>query len=267
MKKYTSFFKIRFLTGMQYRAAALGGLATQFAWGGLTLLLFYAFYQTDSSSFPMTFEQLASYIWLQQAFLTLYMNWYFDEEIFDTITTGNISYELARPIDLYAMWFTKNLATRVSRAVLRCVPILVFASLLPEPFALRLPSNLLVVLPFVLSSILGLFVIVSFTMLIYISAIYTLSARGLRILTVSALEFFTGALVPIPFFPEWLQPIINILPFASIQSTPFLIYVEYISVSEVIPNLLVQIAWLIALTVIGKLIMNHATQKVEVQGG
>ena len=32
MKKYLSFFRIRFIAGLQYRAAAWAGIATQFAW-------------------------------------------------------------------------------------------------------------------------------------------------------------------------------------------------------------------------------------------
>ena len=41
-KQYATLFRVRFLTGLQYRAAALAGIATQFAWGGLMVLL-YAF--------------------------------------------------------------------------------------------------------------------------------------------------------------------------------------------------------------------------------
>ena len=33
MKKYLSLLRMRFIAGLQYRAAALAGIATQFAWG------------------------------------------------------------------------------------------------------------------------------------------------------------------------------------------------------------------------------------------
>ena len=36
MKKYISFFKIRFSMGLQYRTAALAGVVTQFAWGSVS---------------------------------------------------------------------------------------------------------------------------------------------------------------------------------------------------------------------------------------
>ena len=67
MKKYLSFFRMRFLMGLQYRAAAAAGVVTQFTWGFMELLVFRAFYQADASAFPMRFEAVASYIWLQQA--------------------------------------------------------------------------------------------------------------------------------------------------------------------------------------------------------
>ena len=40
MKKYLSFFRIRCIAGLQYRTAAWAGMATQFAWGGMTILMF-----------------------------------------------------------------------------------------------------------------------------------------------------------------------------------------------------------------------------------
>ena len=112
MKKYLSFFRIRFIAGLQYRAAAWAGIATQFAWGGMTILMFWAFYQSGENNFPMTFPQLSSYIWMQQAFLAMFMAWFFDNDIFESITSGSIAYELCRPCDVYAMWFVKNMAIR-----------------------------------------------------------------------------------------------------------------------------------------------------------
>ncbi|HIZ56960.1 MAG TPA: ABC transporter permease, partial [Firmicutes bacterium] len=228
MKKYLSFFRIRFIAGLQYRAAAWAGIATQFAWGGMTLLMFWAFYQNGENSFPMTFPELSSYIWMQQAFLAMFMAWFFDHEIFESITSGNIAYELCRPCNIYSMWFIKNMAIRLSRMVLRCFPILLVAAFLPAPFHITLPPDWLSGVLFLVSIILGFLVLISFSMLIYISAFYMISSVGIRILATSVIEFFAGAVIPIPFFPEALQPIMYALPFASMQNTPFLIYTGHI---------------------------------------
>jgi len=267
MKKYLSFFRIRFINGLQYRAAAYAGVATQFAWGGMNILLFRAFYQNGQSSYPMAFSALSSYIWLQQAFLALFMAWYFDNEIFDSITSGNIAYELCRPTNIYAMWFTKNMATRLSRAVLRCMPILFFAVFLPEPYNISLPVSVNAGIFFLVSMILGFLVLVAFTMLIYISAFYTISSLGIRILATSAIEFLTGGIIPLPFFPQSFQAILNVLPFTYMQNTPFLIYNGYINGSETLKGIFLQICWLAGLVALGMILMKRALKKVVVQGG
>jgi ABC-2 type transport system permease protein len=90
---------------------------------------------------------------------------------------------------------------------------------------------------------------------------------GIRILVTSVLEFLAGAVIPIPFFPKWLQPVLYALPFGSIQSTPFLIYVGHLEASAGMGAIALQAAWLLALGIIGRLMMRHALKKVVVQGG
>ncbi len=106
MKQYISLFRIRFVNGLQYRAAAFAGLVTQFAWGFMEILAFSAFYHADPAAFPMEFQHLVSYIWIQQAFLAIFVLWGVNSESVDTIVSGNIAYDLARPmkIDGFLKW-------------------------------------------------------------------------------------------------------------------------------------------------------------------
>lgn len=267
MKQYLCFFRIRFLAGLQYRTAAWAGISTQFFWGFMNLLMYRAFYRSGQNAFPMAFEQLTSYIWLQQAFLAMFMTWFYDNEIFAHITSGSIAYELCRPCDLYTMWFTKNMAIRLSRVVLRCIPILAVVALLPQPYGMSLPESPAAFLMFLIAMLLGFLVLIAFNMLVYISAFYTVSPMGIRILVTSVLEFLTGAVIPIPFFPEWLQPIMYALPFGSMQNTPFLIYVGHLSISEGWRAIGLQVLWLVFLVMSGRMMMRHAKKKVVVQGG
>lgn len=267
MKQYLSFFRIRFIAGLQYRAAAWAGVATQFAWGIMSILMYRAFYMSSASDFPMTFPQLSSYIWMQQAFLAMFMSWFFDSDIFESITSGGIAYELCRPCNLYNMWFVKNMAARLSKTVLRCFPILVIAAVLPSPYGVSLPPDVLSGVLFIVSAFLGFAVLIAFSMLIYISAFYTISAVGIRILATSVIEFFAGAVIPLPFFPEKLQSVMYALPFASMQNTPFLIYIGHVSGAEAYKSIALQIIWLVVLLIIGKLWMKASLKRVVVQGG
>lgn len=267
MKKYFSFFKTRLINGLQYRAAAIAGIATQYAWGGATLLMYWAFYKNNINVFPMTFKELANYIWLQQGLLTLFAMWFFDMEIFASITSGNIAYELCRPVDIYNMWYTKNMAARLARVALRCLPLFIVAVILPYPFNLTLPPTVFAGAMFFLSLILGFLVVISFLMLIYISSFYTISSTGVRLLSMSVVELLSGAILPLPFFPPMLQKIVNLLPFASMQNTPFLIYAGHIIGTDALFAVVLQIAWLVILVLIGKVLIQKALKRVIVQGG
>lgn len=268
MNKYLSFFRLRFVNSLQYRSAAFAGIATQFFWGLMELLLFSAFYRAgDTAALPMRFDQLASYIWLQQAFLALFMNWYWDEDILSAITEGSIAYELCRPLDLYTMWFARSAASRLAKAVLRCMPILVIAALLPPPFRLGLPASLPDFLLFLLSMLLGFSVVVTFAMLIYALCFFTISPMGVRIVAMSLMELLSGSVLPLPFLPDKLRAVLELLPFASMQNVPLRIYAGQIAGGERAFTMALQAVWLVLLAAAGKALMNRALRRVVVQDG
>ncbi len=265
MKKYLSFFRLRFIMGLQYRTAAAAGIVTQFFWGAMEILAFRAFYEADAAAFPMPFEAVVTYVWLQQAFLAMFAAWGMEGEIFDVIRNGNIAYELCRPVGIYQMWFARSAANRVSRALLRCVPILAVASLLP--YGLGLPASPAHGVLFLLTLLLGLLVMVAFTMLVYITTFYTLSPEGVRIFCVSAVEFFAGAVIPLPFFPEKVQYVLELLPFAAMQNVPLRVYSGSMTGQEMLRAVCLQVFWLAVLTGVGWNLCRRAERRVTVQGG
>ncbi len=266
VRPYAALFRLRFVRELQYRAAALAGVATQFVWGAMEILLFRAFYETGAET-PMTFSQLVTYEWLQQAFLALFMLWFWDADIIECITKGNIAYELARPMGLYRMWFTRVVAQRLSRALLRCVPILLVASLLPSPYRMTLPASPLAFLGFLLTAFLGLLVVAALTMLVYGLTFFTMSPGGVRIFAAAVAELLSGAVVPLPFFPEKLRLIAELSPFAAVQNLPLRIYSGNLAGTEALVFLLVQLFWLLALWALGGGLIRRAQRRVVVQGG
>ena len=55
---------------------------------------------------------------------------------------------------------------------------------------------------FIVTLLLGLAVTVSFCVFIYVLTFFTISPQGLRMLFSSCVDFFAGAVIPLPFFPE-----------------------------------------------------------------
>lgn len=265
--KYIAFFRLRFSMGLQYRAAAAAGVVTQFAWGFIQIMIYKAFYEGGSESFPMSFSATASYIWLQQAFLALFAAWMMESEIFDSIVNGNVAYELCRPVRIYNMWFARSLANRLSRAVLRCLPILAVAIFLPAPYGLSAPASLFHFIVFLITMILGLLVTVAFSTVIYGLTFFTISPQGLKIVFTSMVEFFAGAVIPLPFFPEKVQRVMELLPFAAMQNVALRVYSGGMTGEYMRKIVFLQMMWLVILILWGRLLCRYAERKVRIQGG
>ena len=169
--------------------------------------------------------------------------------------------------DLYLFWFTRSMANRVAKAALRCLPVLVVAFLLPEPFGMSLPVSLPVFFLSLVTMFLALLLAVSMTMIIYGLTFYTMSPLGLRTIFSSLAEFCSGDLVPLPFVPDGVQKVLEILPFASVQNLPFRIYSGDIAGFEILWGVALQVFWTAGLIALGALIFRNALQRAVVQGG
>ena len=174
---------------------------------------------------------------------------------------------MCRPIHIYSMWFARSVANRVSKALLRCAPILVVALFLPKPYQLMLPQDPMTLFLFLLTMILGTLVTVAIGVIIYTSCCFTISAQGIRIFYASACELLSGQIVPLPFMPEVVQRVLKVLPFAAMQNVPFRIYSGDLSGRAMAEAIFLQIFWLIVLVGVGWRFAKLAEKKLVVQGG
>jgi len=266
-RPYLALFRIRFVNSIQYRAAALAGISTQFAWGFMLILAFMAFYESNPYAFPMTMQQTVSYIWMQQAFIYIFILWFFDNSIFESIEKGNISYDMVRPMDLYFRWFVTTLANRIAGATLRFIPILTIGFILPAPFRLVLPGSAMQMVLFIASLALSVGVVVGISMLVYVSAFFTIGSQGTRIIVAVAGDFLAGGTIPIPFFPDRVRVVAELLPFGSMQNTPLRIFNGDLIGTDIVRAMLMQVFWLVAMLIIGRLWIARALKRVIVQGG
>ena len=265
MKPYLSLFRIRCINGLQYRMAALAGLTTQFAWGFMEILAFSVFYRANPAAFPMAFPHLVSYIWMQQAFLALFMPLGVGGDAVESIVSGNIAYDLARPMDIYNRWFFETIADRVSRTILRCAPVLLVAFALPPPFRMTLPTNVFQFSLFLLSVPLGVLAVTAYCLIDYMSAFYTMSRYN--VIFVMLGEFLAGGYIPIPFFPEPFRSIAELLPFAAMQNMPLRIYSGDIGGMDAVRGIGLQLFWVVVMMLFGKWLMKRSLRRVITQGG
>lgn len=267
MRAYIAYFKLKFISGLQYRQAALAGIMTQFFFGFVYIMVYVAFSESGSGTLPMEIGRLTTYIWLNQAFFALIYQFYRDSELFEMIKSGNISYELARPKNMYFMWYFKELGQRLSRVSLRFLPLLVVVILLPHPYNLGLSNSLSSLLLSVVSLCMGALLVTALTTLYPILTLMTMNEKGIVNIFMVIADILSGLVIPIPFFPKFLKNISSCLPFQYISDLPFRVYVGDISIRIGIQGVLTQFIWIIVLIIIGNILLKKNLKRVIVQGG
>lgn len=267
MKKYFSFFRMRLMTCLQYRASYVSGLVTQLPWGLMECFAYLTLHQSNSGIFPMELSSVITYIWLREAFFVLFTVWNSDNDIFESIVSGAVSYELCRPLSIYNMWFARAAGGRFASLATRSLPILLVAFLLPGPFGLMAPKGFAQCALFIAAMFIGVGVTIAFCMIIYLLCFFTISPKGIRRLFMSLGDLLSGSLIPLPFVPQPWRSVIELLPFASMQNTPFLIYAGELTGHEALRAIGLQGFWLVVLIVIGKKICAMVQRHVVVQGG
>lgn len=263
MKPYLALLKARAMVLFQYRAAALAGLATQVFWGIIKVMILQAFFAQSTAPQPMTLAQAMTFIWLGQLLLQL-LPWNIDKEVEAQIKSGDVAYELIRPLDLYWSWYQRALAMRVVPTFLRAFILFFVAGLF---FDLSSPVSVEAFFGFLSSIFLACFLSAAITALVIISLFWTISGEGIVRLLPHIVILFSGMLVPLPLFPDWMQPIMNIQPFRGIIDIPSRIYTGMIPTDEIVFYLGFQLLWILFFIGVGRYLMSRAIKRFVIQGG
>ena len=104
-------------------------------------------------------------------------------------------------------------------------------------------------------------------MLVYISAFYTLSSQGIRLVVSAVGDLLMGGLIPLPFMPEGVQKVLELTPFAAMQNLPLRAYTGQLAGEELLWAAVLQVFWLAVLILLGRLWMKRALRRVVIQGG
>lgn len=263
MRPYLALARARFAALLQYRAAALAGFATQLFWGFIRIMIFDAFYRSSGAPAPMSFDQVVTYIWLSQATLVM-LPWNADGELRALVRNGNIAYELVRPLGLYGYSFARAVAWRTAPALLRAVPMFLVA--VPF-FGMGLPPSPAAAVAWVASLAAGVLLSSAFTVILSLASFWLNAGEGMANVVMVLLTLCAGLIVPLPLFPDALQPLLNVLPFRYLMDVPCRIYAGHIPAAEAFPHVLLALAWTAALAAFGWGVARAGARRLVVQGG
>jgi len=270
-RPYLAAFRARFQLMLQYRAAALAGFATQLWWGAIRILVFAAFYGVNAAAAPINFSDAVTYVWLGQALLAL-QPWVADPEIGHAVRTGGVGYDRLRPLDAYGYWYARTLGWMLARALPRAVLMLLAAGIIFPLVGLgdwswRPPSGVMAALLFVPAFALMTALGAAVLMLANIVVAASLNERGVNAALTPLVVVFSGSLLPLNFFPDWVRPFLHVQPFAGLVDIPFRIYFADLQGAAALQSLALQAIWTLVLVGIGRIAMERMMRHLEMQGG
>ena len=250
---------------LQYRAKALSGVVTQIFWGLMYIYLYTAFMGMKIID-GFSISQMISYVWIGQAFFVLRFS-DLPKNCGKEIENGNVCYKFVRPVDLYSQWYAEHFGYKLSATLIRCVPLLVVAFLLPPSMRLMLPTSFVSFVLFAISLLLGAMMTSAISMITVYLTFKTMSAKGTATIMNTLCGVLGGMYVPLVFMPQNIQNVLNYLPFRFIMDLPARIYIGNIPPIEAIKLVGIAVAWLVGLIILGKLLMKQAGKNTVIQGG
>ena len=181
----------------------------------------------------------------------------------ERVHEGQIALDLARPVPFLGQLLAHQAGATASWVpfVLLAVPLAFFVGGIVPPAS---PAAGLL---YLVSLVLAYLVAVLLGMVIGLTSFWTLQTRGVMAIYDFANQFFTGALVPLWFFPPLLRRIADLLPFQAQAFIPLSIYTGQVPAREMPGALGLQMVWVVVLFTMSWLMWRRAMRRVVVQGG
>jgi ABC-2 type transport system permease protein len=263
LRSYLAVLRGAFMVGMIYRFGYLFTILGNIVYMAVTYYLWRSIYANSVTLRGMTFHETFLYVALGSAVFVLlktYVDWYIS---FD-IREGFIAIYLSKPIDYQLYTLAVALGSMLMNLSAITVPtILMLVFVFRVPFEMG-PGLFL----FPVSLFLAFLISFNFDYFIGVIGFYSESIWGMSVTKEIIVTALSGALIPLQFFPDWLQKILLVLPFQAIYNTPLMMITRPNQGWNVLlPMLGIQIIWVVATFVLARLFYQQAVKVVRVAGG
>lgn len=263
VRLYWEVTKRAFQRQLAYRTANFAGLATNAFFGYLRAAVFVAVFRTRTEIGGYDLSAAVTYTWLTQGMIMIVSMWSW-WEVEQTIRSGDVVSDLSKPFSYTGFWLARDLGRAAYYLLMRCCPVLIVGQLL---FGLRWPHSPLTWLALGPSLFLAVCISFGWRFLLNLTAFWTTEARGLGALTSALVLFLNGFVIPIEFFPAWLQHVARALPFAGTIQVPADVFLEQVTGWALAGALGIQLLWAAIMLGLAQALVGVATRRVVTQGG
>ena len=263
MRSYFPVARATYMIGLVYRFGFLFTIFGNLVYLGVAYYLWSSIYRYSDTLRGLTFNETFLYVGLGSAIFILlktYADWFIHFEIRE----GNIATHLTKPIDYQIYNLFANLGSLLMNLTAITLPtalVMLFIFKVKVPFG----SGLLL---FPVSLLLAFLISFSIDYFVGLTGFYSESVWGLSITKEIIVTVFSGALIPLQFFPEAIQKILFWLPFQAIFHTPIMMITRPDQgLAVFVPMMAVQLVWAVLLFFLARLFYNQAVKVLRIAGG
>jgi ABC-2 type transport system permease protein len=164
----------------------------------------------------------------------------------------------------FNFWMAQDLGRAVVSLLLRGFTLLFIYSLI---FDLAYPTTIGQWLALALAVVLSWLVSFAWRFLVNLAAFWSPDARGIGRFAFVMSWFFSGFLMPLRLYPDWVVRICNLTPFPHMLNTVVEVYLGVLQGPELIQALLIQALWVVGLVAVGQLVLRAAVRRLVILGG
>lgn len=264
---YFALFRQHLLGALEFRIGFWSKIIANIFWAYVRSAIIVAFYRYGTGDASLSITQAVAMIWMQQIALNLLPGFGMDFTVWRKITSGNVGYDLLRPLDLYGHWYANAVAIKVAPFVLALVPVALVGLITPGDLGLRLSVSPVSFLAGVLTLTTGLLFSCAVICLCYAACMDTRLGNAPANVMMTISQILAGSLLPLQLWPDFLQPFLTYQPFAVMMDMPLRFFVGSASLSELPRVLGLQLIWGTAIVVAGRKWIGRNLRKLVMQGG
>jgi ABC-2 type transport system permease protein len=263
MRTYLPIARATLMVGLVYRFGFLFNIIGNIVYLGVAYYLWKSIYRYSDVIRGLTFNETFLYIGVGSAVFILlktYADWFIHHEIRE----GNIAIYLTKPVDYQVYNLFANLGSLLVSLVAISIPT---AIMLIFVFRVNIPPGVGLLL-FPISLFIAFLISFSIDYFIGLMGFYSESVWGLSTTKEIIIAVFSGALIPLQFFPDEIQKVLYWLPFQAIYHTPLMMLTRPNQGLDVfMPMMAVQLFWAIVLFFAARLFYNQAIKVLRIAGG
>jgi ABC-2 type transport system permease protein len=251
------------MVGLVYRFGFLFTILGNLVYLGVAYYLWKSIYRYSDTIRGMTFNEAFIYVALGSAIFIL-LKTYADWIIHYEIREGAIATYLTKPMDFQIYALFANLGSLLMNLTAITIPTALVMILIFK-VKIALGAGLLL---FPLSLLLAFLISFSIDYFIGLLGFYSESVWGLSMTKEIIVTVFSGALIPLQFFPDAIRNVLFWLPFQAIFHTPIMMITRpNQGLGVFLPMITVQIGWAIMLFLLARLFYNQAIKVLRIAGG